>query len=63
MAQGEQGVLASASALRRVWEGGAHRDDYELFWSRENWQPLCAACHGRKTATKDGGYGRKGVRG
>jgi 5-methylcytosine-specific restriction protein A len=26
-----------------------HRGDYELFWDSDNWQPLCATCHGRKT--------------
>ncbi|EHC82224.1 hypothetical protein LTSESEN_5022 [Salmonella enterica subsp. enterica serovar Senftenberg str. A4-543] len=24
-----------------------------LFWPSSNHQPLCAACHGRKTATTD----------
>lgn len=28
-----------------------------LFWDRSNWQPLCGECHGRKTATEDGGFG------
>ncbi|MDW5314084.1 HNH endonuclease signature motif containing protein [Rhizobium sp. PL01] len=23
----------------------AHRGDRNLFWSRTNWQPLCAPCH------------------
>lgn len=26
-----------------------HRGDARLFWSAENWQPLCKACHDRKT--------------
>ena len=26
-----------------------HRGDVVTFWQRENWQPLCSACHGRKT--------------
>jgi 5-methylcytosine-specific restriction protein A len=26
-----------------------HRGNKLLFWSRANWQPLCAACHNRKT--------------
>ena len=24
-----------------------HRGDQKLFWSRSNWQPLCATCHNR----------------
>lgn len=27
-----------------------HRGDRALFWDRNNWQPLCARCHDRKTA-------------
>ncbi|MEY9097015.1 HNH endonuclease [Paenibacillus sp. RC84] len=34
-----------------------HRGDKELFWKRDNWQPLCASCHSIKTATEDGGFG------
>jgi 5-methylcytosine-specific restriction protein A len=26
-----------------------HRGDLDAFWNRENWQPLCSACPGRKT--------------
>jgi hypothetical protein len=22
-----------------------HRGDQDLFWNRDNWQPLCASCH------------------
>ncbi|WP_112310348.1 HNH endonuclease signature motif containing protein [Pseudogemmobacter bohemicus] len=35
-----------------------HKGDKKLFWDRSNWQPLCASCHNRKTATEDGGFGR-----
>lgn len=31
-----------------------HRNDRELFWNQMNWQPLCKACHDRKTAREDG---------
>jgi 5-methylcytosine-specific restriction protein A len=27
-----------------------HRGSRELFWEQSNWQALCVACHGRKTA-------------
>ena len=27
-----------------------HRGDQDLFWSAENWQSLCHACHAAKTA-------------
>jgi len=36
----------------------AHRGDYELMWDSANWQPLCAGCHGLKTAREDGAFGR-----
>jgi len=35
-----------------------HKGDKALFWDSDNWQPLCKACHDRKTATEDGGFGR-----
>lgn len=27
-----------------------HRGDQRRFWDQGNWQALCRACHGRKTA-------------
>lgn len=33
----------------------AHKGDPGRFWHRDNLQPLCAACHHRKTATERGG--------
>ena len=30
-----------------------HRGDQKLFWDRSNWQPLCKACHDRKTWRED----------
>lgn len=30
-----------------------HRGDQTLFWDRDNWQPLCKACHDKKTLTED----------
>ena len=35
----------------------AHGGDQRLFWNKDNWQPLCQACHSRKTAARDGGFG------
>lgn len=36
-----------------------HKGDDRLFWDRSNWRAMCAPCHNRKTATMDGGFGRK----
>ncbi|MBZ5615051.1 MAG: HNH endonuclease [Acidobacteriia bacterium] len=36
-----------------------HKGDLRLFWDRRNHQPLCLSCHNYKTATEDGGFGRK----
>jgi len=36
-----------------------HKGDYALFWDETNWQPLCKKHHDIKTATNDGGFGRK----
>jgi 5-methylcytosine-specific restriction enzyme A len=36
-----------------------HRGDLSLFWSRRNWQPLCAPCHnGAKQAEEHTGQVR-----
>jgi 5-methylcytosine-specific restriction endonuclease McrA len=36
----------------------AHAGDGWDFWDINNWQALCASCHGRKTAMFDGAFGR-----
>lgn len=36
-----------------------HKGNMELFWSVDNWQPMCKSCHDSKTATEDGGFGNK----
>jgi 5-methylcytosine-specific restriction protein A len=36
-----------------------HKGDELLFWDPSNWQSLCKHHHDRKTASEDGGYGRK----
>lgn len=33
-----------------------HRGDPKLFWSRSNWQPLCAACGAEKSAREQSNY-------
>ena len=33
---------------------------FKLFWDRDNWDELCKPCHDNKTATEDGGFGRRG---
>jgi 5-methylcytosine-specific restriction protein A len=38
-----------------------HRGDPALFWDADNLQALCHACHSRKTAAEDGGYGNARV--
>jgi 5-methylcytosine-specific restriction endonuclease McrA len=36
------GVTALATVIDHIIP---HRGDKRLFWSRANWQPLCAPCH------------------
>ena len=35
-----------------------HQGNHQLFFDATNLQSLCHACHSRKTATEDGGFGR-----
>ena len=34
-----------------------HKGNTQLFWDTANWQPLCKACHDRKTWTENRGPG------
>jgi 5-methylcytosine-specific restriction protein A len=34
-----------------------HRGNQKLMWDQSNWQALCHACHSRKTASEDRGFG------
>jgi 5-methylcytosine-specific restriction protein A len=34
-----------------------HQGNAELFWDQTNWQGLCVACHGKKTALEVWGRG------
>lgn len=36
-----------------------HRGDPLVFWDHTRWQSMCASCHGRKTASHDGGFGHR----
>jgi 5-methylcytosine-specific restriction enzyme A len=38
-----------------------HRGDFELFWDQGNWRAMAKACHDRKTALEDGGFGNERV--
>ena len=51
------GFVTAATVVDHVI---AHKGDDKLFWSRSNWQALCASCHSRKTAIEDGRWGRGG---
>lgn len=52
-----QGKLTPATVVDHVVP---HRGDMTLFWDGE-WQSMCAACHSRKTAKEDGGFGHTQV--
>lgn len=47
-----KGQLTAATVVDHIVP---HKGNDKLFWSRSNWQPLCASCHSRKTATEDMG--------
>jgi len=52
----ERGVIRAASVVDHIIP---HKGDQRLFWDRGNWQALCETDHNKKTATEDGGFGRK----
>ncbi|WP_375592350.1 HNH endonuclease [Chitiniphilus eburneus] len=51
-----QGRVCAATLVDHIIP---HRGDRDLFWDQANWQPLCASCHGVKTAGEDGGFGNR----
>ena len=57
-----EGRIVSARVIDHIIP---HKGNDELFWDRNNWQPLCQSHHSRKTARSDGGFGnrRKTVKG
>ena len=36
-----------------------HKGDMTIFWDSSQWQSMAKACHDRKTAKEDGGFGNK----
>jgi 5-methylcytosine-specific restriction endonuclease McrA len=52
-----QGRIKAAQVVDHIQP---HKGDQKLFWRRSNWQALCKFHHDRKTATRDGGFGRGG---
>lgn len=50
----EHGVIRPANIVDHI---DPHRGDELVFWDRSRWQALCASCHSRKTASRDGGFG------
>jgi 5-methylcytosine-specific restriction enzyme A len=46
------------AAARVVDHDPPHRGDHDAFWDVRTWQPMCKACHDRKTVLQDGGFGR-----
>ena len=52
----KQNLIVAATIVDHVTP---HRGDEELFWNEENWAAMCAACHSRKTAQRDGGFGNR----
>jgi 5-methylcytosine-specific restriction enzyme A len=55
-----QGAIEPATVVDHITP---HRGDVALFWDGANHQPMCTACHNRKTATEDGGFGNEGPAG
>ncbi|MEJ8570759.1 HNH endonuclease signature motif containing protein [Microbaculum marinum] len=48
------GVIRAATVVDHI---DPHYGNETVFWNRSRWQSLCAPCHGRKTASMDGGFG------
>ena len=50
------------SAANVVDHDPPHRGDLTKFWDRSTWRAMAKACHDRKTATQDGGFGNSSGR-
>jgi 5-methylcytosine-specific restriction protein A len=51
----KEGTIGAAMVVDHI---KPHKGDKDLFWDRNNWQPLCKRHHDIKTVTEDGGFGR-----
>jgi 5-methylcytosine-specific restriction protein A len=52
----KHGYVAAATIVDHIVP---HRGDEVLFWDEENWAAMCAGCHSRKTAKREGGFGNR----
>ena len=52
----KQGLIREATVVDHITP---HKGNKDIFWDESNHQSLCIRCHNKKTATKDGGFGRK----
>ena len=43
-----EGKVVSATVVDHIIP---HRGDQKLFWDQANWEPLCKACHDKKTGS------------
>jgi len=55
----DKGLIREATVVDHIIP---HLGDMKLFWDESNHQSLCKRCHDKKTATKDGGFGRKRIK-
>ena len=44
----EENIITPATVVDHIVP---HRGDKKLFWDQDNWQPLCKACHDKKTGS------------
>ena len=54
-----QGLMREAIVVDHIIP---HKGNMGLFWDGSNHQALCKRCHDKKTAAKDGGFGRKRIK-
>jgi 5-methylcytosine-specific restriction enzyme A len=54
-----RGLIREAKVVDHITP---HKGNMDIFWDESNHQSLCIRCHNKKTATKDGGFGRKRIK-